>query len=458
MEKSILATFLIFAATKAHAFCGFYVSKADTKLFNEASKVVMVRDGNRTVLTMANDYQGEAKEFATVVPVPTVLEKSQINVAEPALVDRIDAFTAPRLVEYHDPNPCEVMRFMENSMAGGVMQKSARSIKKKGGTKNYGVKIEAQYQVGEYDILILSAKESNGLGMWLSDNGYKVPETATKVLESYIKQGMKFFVAKVNLKEHSKLGYSYLRPLQMAFESEKFMLPIRLGMANAKDKQELFVFALTKNGRVETVNYRTVKIPSNMDLPPYLKNAEHFKKFYKDMFATAVRREDNKAVFLEYAWNMSWCDPCAADPLSTEELRKLGVFWVNDGIVPGQPGIPKPMPKRAFGGGAVQAYVTRLHVRYDNENFPDDLRFQITKDTSNYQGRYVLRHPYTGDAKCDAMDNYKKNLKVRQEKEITTLAHLTGWDRNQIEKDAKYTPVDGESGKKDDKWWNRIWN
>ena len=47
-------------------FCGFYVAKADTKLFNKASQVVLVRDGDRTVLTMANDFKGEPKEFAVV--------------------------------------------------------------------------------------------------------------------------------------------------------------------------------------------------------------------------------------------------------------------------------------------------------------------------------------------------------------------------------------------------------
>ena len=55
---------------------------------------------------------------------------------------------------------------------------------------------------------------------------------------------MRFFVAKVNLKEQAKLGFSYLRPLQMAFESPKFMLPIRLGTVNADGPQELFVYAL----------------------------------------------------------------------------------------------------------------------------------------------------------------------------------------------------------------------
>ena len=79
-----------------------------------------------------------------------------------------------------------------------------------------------------------------------------MPAGATAVLGSYLKQGMRFFVAKVNLTEQAKLGFSYLRPLQMAFDTPKFMLPIRLGTLNADGAQELFVYALTRKGRVET--------------------------------------------------------------------------------------------------------------------------------------------------------------------------------------------------------------
>src|SRR4029077_15899875 len=139
--------------------------------------------------------------------------------------------------------------------------------------KRLGVTIEAQYTVGEYDILILSAQQSTGLETWLRGNGYRIPPGATEVLASYIKQGMRFFVAKVNLAEQAKLGFSYLRPLQVAYESPKFMLPIRLGMVNADGPQELFVYALPRKGRVEPTNYRSVKLPSDMDLPVYLKDA-----------------------------------------------------------------------------------------------------------------------------------------------------------------------------------------
>ena len=72
-------------AEPLRAFCGFYVAKADTKLFNQASQVVLVRDGDRTVLTMANDFKGEPKEFAVVIPVPTFLTREQIHVGEKAL-------------------------------------------------------------------------------------------------------------------------------------------------------------------------------------------------------------------------------------------------------------------------------------------------------------------------------------------------------------------------------------
>src|SRR5437016_10612455 len=100
------ATVLAAIAGPAAAFCGFYVAKADSKLFNKSSKVVLARDGNTTAITMASDYEGEPKEFAVVIPVPTFIERKQIGVVEMKTIDHLDAYTAPRLVEYHDDDPC----------------------------------------------------------------------------------------------------------------------------------------------------------------------------------------------------------------------------------------------------------------------------------------------------------------------------------------------------------------
>ena len=237
-----LAAIVAWSAPPLYSFCGFYVSKADTKLFNKASQVVLVRDGDRTVMTMANDYQGDPKEFAVVIPVPTVLKREQIHVGDKALVDHVDAYSAPRLVEYFDRDPCMVMTFSDRRSMD-MARPMAAAAKEARRERSLGVTIEARYTIGEYDILLLSAAQSLGLETWLRENGYKIPAGASSVLASYLKQNMKFFVARVNLSEQSKLGFSYLRPLQIAYESPKFMLPIRLGMVNANGPQELFVYA-----------------------------------------------------------------------------------------------------------------------------------------------------------------------------------------------------------------------
>jgi hypothetical protein len=416
----------------AGAFCGFYVAKADSKLFNKSSKVVLARDGNTTALTMASDYEGEPKEFAVVIPVPTFIERKQIGVVEMKTIDHLDAFTAPRLVEYHDGDPCSP------PLPVAAMPTSRLEMARRGDagdTGRYrGVTVEANYDVGEYDVSILSARESDGLVNWLTDNGYRIPSGADAVLASYIKQNMRFFVGKVNLTRMQLLGNGYLRPLQVRYETPKFMLPLRLGTVNANGPQDLIVYALAKNGRVEATNYRTVKLPSNVDIPLYIKS--EFGKFYSAVFDTAVKRENMRAVFVEYAWDMGWCDPCAADPMTNKELVELGARWI---------GSDEDIAFRTRNGGGLNAYVTRLHVRYDAQSFPEDLVFMETRDRENFQGRYVLRHPWTGTAACPAAEQYRASLPTRNRLQADNLAALTGWSADDIARRMSETgqPVSG---------------
>jgi hypothetical protein len=452
LRTLMIMTFTLTLSKAALGFCGFYVGKADGKLLNEASQVVLVRDEQKTVLTMVNDYKGSMSEFALVVPVPTVLERGQIHVTEKKHVDHLDAFTAPRLVEYFDPNPCDTRRIegMRSGTGGSFSFQKAPSASR---AKSLGVQIEAQYSVGEYDILILSAKESSGLVTWLTENKYNIPANAKSVLGSYIKQNLKFFVAKVNLKTQAQSGFAYLRPLQIAFDSPKFMLPIRLGTVNASGPQDLVIMALTRKGRVETTNYRTVSIPTDKNIPAYVRS--DFGSVYKAIFADQVRREDMRAVFLEYAWDISSCDPCASEPLTSEELKELGVFWADEGLKVGSNRANSRILNMRTG-----TFVTRLHVRYTADKFPEDLVFQETTNRQNFQGRYILNIPFTGEMKCKAGKKYASTLKVRSHQEASNLANLTGWkysdilDKMGIASDGKGDPQPGGSN---GKWWEGIW-
>ena len=407
------------AVVPANAFCGFYVAQADAKLFNKSSKVVLARDGEQTSITMASDFEGDVKEFAVVVPVPTFIERKQIGVVEPKTIDHLDSYTAPRLVEYHDEDPCHPIMYR---MAPGAPMPSAVARGEASLSRQYGVTIEASYDVAEYDVLILSAQESDGLTRWLTDNDYRIPQGAEAVLGSYIRQGMRFFVAKVNVERMKAVGNGTLRPLQVRYQSAKFMVPLRLGTVNAAGPQDLIIYALTRSGRIEAANYRTVKIPTDIDVPLYVKN--EFGPFYKAVFERAVARENMQAVFVEYAWDMGWCDPCAADPMSNKELAELGARWIGSSDDTEFSAVRR--------GGGSDAFVTRLHVRYDAKTFPEDIVFTETRDRSNFQGRYVQHHPWRGEAKCDAARSYQDRLTARFAKEATDLAALTGWPRSEI--------------------------
>ena len=423
---------LFFGIKPALAFCGFYVAKADSSLYNQASQVIIARDRNKTVLTMSNDYQGEVKDFAMVIPVPVVLTKEQVHISDPEIINRLDTFSAPRLVEYFDKDPCT-----PKSSRRGRARRSRKSADAGSIATDLGVTIEEQFTIGEYDILILSAKESDGLETWLVDNGYKLPKDAKKLLRPYIRQNMKFFVAKVNLEEFDNSEFEQLRPISIAYESPKFMLPIRLGMSNANGEQDLLVYLLSSKGQVELTNYRTVQIPSDLEIPEYIQ--QRFGEFYQAVFSHVYEQENKRAAILEYAWDMSRCDPCAAEPLDDDELRQAGVFWLKK---------------------QDDVFITRLHVRYTRDEFPEDLMFQSTDNNESFQGRYIVNHPYTGEVsagycqkfygkdKEQMLAEYYQELAARKELEVQNLTKITGWNTTEIRSDmAKPIP-----------WWSELWN
>ena len=425
-------------AFKGFSFCGFYVAKADTKLFNKTSQVILVRDGERTTVTMSNDFKGDVNDFAMVVPVPTILKREDIKIARAGLFNKLDSYSGPRLVEYYDQNPCSppppqmLYDMAENE---NVRQLSSVSVNAFKGAKKHEVTIEAEYSVEEYDILILSAKKSNGLKIWLTENGYKIPASAEEVLEPYIKNNMKFFVVKVDVEKLDKINGSgnvrkyindpkmsnsrTLRPLQITYNSSKFMLPIRLGMANANGEQDMIVYALTKKGRVECTNYRTTKIPTNKNVPLFVRNK--FGKFYVDLFEKAHAKEDKEAIFLEYAWNISpqfrgvKCDPCVGPPPIFTDLKQAGVDWAIN----------------SSNQASSSVFFTRLHVRYSKATHPADLQFHVTPNKEHFQARYILTNTAKGDLSCESGQEYCARVVKNRANELENLHDLTSWNTTQ---------------------------
>src|SRR5688572_13102479 len=159
MRALVVATTFAVAlscAGSASAFCGFYVAGADAKLFADASQVVLMREGTRTVLSMQNDYKGPPEKFALIIPVPVVLQKEQVKTLPREVFEKIDKLGAPRLVEYWERDPCAVDEFSGRGAGlGGLGGGTKGAGAGEGAGADLGVKVEAKFTVGEYEIVIL---------------------------------------------------------------------------------------------------------------------------------------------------------------------------------------------------------------------------------------------------------------------------------------------------------------
>jgi len=409
--------------TTTRAFCGFYVSGADASLYNNATMVVMMREGTRTVLSMQNNYQGPPEDFAMIVPVPVVLQEDNVKTLPPEIFSRVDKLAAPRLVEYWEQDPCRPMVVYEMA-AGAPMARRAKSAAEEDAKGDYGVTIEAQFKVAEYDIVILSATDSGGLDRWLRKNKYNIPKGADKVLRPYVEQDTKFFVAKVDAKKVKfKNGSAVLSPLRFHYDAPTFTLPVRLGLLNSSGTQDLIVHLLGKQQRYEVANYENASIPTNIRVDESVRKT--FGSFYDALFERTTEKNPG-AVVTEYSWDATSCDPCPEPPLRPDELATLGA----DVLVPGEkdpysdiPGVvpQRRPPQRWRPSGFV---LTRLHYRYDKDGLDEDLVFRAAgpivggrgmpdqkgqlgerraqaSSINNFQGRYVILNPWEGEIACD---------------------------------------------------------
>ncbi len=405
MTVGAAALALAVSAQNADAFCGFYVEGSGAKLAADATQVTLMRQGTRTVLSMQNDYKGPLADFALVIPVPVVLKEKEVKTLDKAVLHRIEQLGAPRLVEYWEQNPCPVPGQYDDEDRRMMTKSSApMPASRGGGGSRETVKIEAQFAVGEYKILILSATEAAGLEVWLKQNGYKIPQGAEPLLRPYVEAGSKFFVAKVDPKKvvMDAQGVAQLSPLRFHYDSEEFSLPIRLGMANSTGKQDLIVNIISDT-RYEVANYKNAVIPTNFDVKDSVRT--RFAEFYAALFDKTLEANP-RAVITEYAWDTQpyiKCDPCPPNVPTDADAMTLGADVI--------------------GGRIAQGYytLTRLHARYGKEDMNDDLRFRAAKpiqggrehwtakgleygatpaSTNNFQGRYAIRHWWTGPIAC----------------------------------------------------------
>ncbi|MED5372006.1 MAG: DUF2330 domain-containing protein [Myxococcota bacterium] len=359
----------------AAAFCGAYVGGLDDgELSNHTSQVVLARDGLRTTLTLANDLEGDATDFALLIPVPE-LDPEDVRVLDPSVLQELDGYTGPRLVAYtcedfHYP-PADRELFSWGCRVDYEMTQSSDGW---GPSEASTVQIEAEFTAGEYELVILNAEQASDLLGWLDDNDYGAPAETQELLQEYIDQGTSFLAARVSLDAQAQ-GVEWLSPLQLSYSSESLTLPILLGTANSPGEQELILTGILprEQGELAISNYPQRTLPYNECMLP---EGADYSSFYAETLDESFNQDDGEAGWLvEYSWSGGKCDPCPPQgELSETLVQELG-----------------------FSAGTSEAHVTRLRMRYSPEQVHADLALYGSGFGNFTQSRFIEHNPNLGD-------------------------------------------------------------
>ncbi|MCB9795044.1 MAG: DUF2330 domain-containing protein [Alphaproteobacteria bacterium] len=353
----------------AHAFCGTFVGEPGATITNSTSQVLLARQGDLTTLTMVNDFAGDPSDFALVVPVPQVLSEDDVRTVIPELVEEAERYSGPRLVEY----TCEdFYSYYSPSRGCGTRMYDMAAQADTGAIymadeDSGDVVIEAEFEAGEYSVVILSAEESGSLLSWLDRNGYGVSPDTEDLLQEAIDAGSYFLAAQVHY-EMIPPDNTTLSPLQIRYESPMLSLPIRLGASNSPGAQELVVYAITAadEGQLHISNYPEATLTDEcmVEVSP-----EDFGAWYGARLDEALPTESGTEAhwILEHSWSPYHCDPC----VDGEALPD----WV--------------VQEAGWEGESFDATFSRLRIRYSPEQATQDLVFNQSGIQDRVQQRYI---------------------------------------------------------------------
>ncbi len=345
--------------------CGGFIAHNEGLRINDALELVVVRDGTHTELSVRNRYRGPVEAFAILVPVPVVLQKEDVHTLDDSVFDSLAALTSPQVYYLSEDDPCRPPPSGDDKSVGAP----------RGGRGADAVSVEAAFQVGEYDVEVLSATDATALGGWLKAHGYQIPDAMAALLRPYVDSGSKFFVAKVDPARVQFVGdVATLSPLRFGYDADEVSLPLRLSTANSPGVQDVLVHAIART-RLDAANRPAATIPTGLEMAPGVE----FAQFYEALFAATLAPKPD-AVVTEYARTAnSYHGPVLAALGATGEPSK----WV----------------------------VTRLHLRPTKAGTQDDLVLRAAEpiqggrhayDTveNAFAAEYQVHQPWTGPVKC----------------------------------------------------------
>ncbi len=218
---------------------------------------------DREVLLLQTTYQGPSEDFAWVIPVPGRPGKEDVFSASTDLLDVAFGQSAPRVkTTIHDPLEAEY-----GGMAGGFPPSAPPPPGVEGLAEAPSVTVHERFEMGKYDVAVLSATGTQVLVDWLRENGYQVPENTQDTLGIYVDKSWYFVALRILPAEATKDPIiEDVEPIGIRFATEQLVYPLTISRASSRQKTEILLVVLSE-APVVCDQLKDVQLPLDVQHP-----------------------------------------------------------------------------------------------------------------------------------------------------------------------------------------------
>lgn len=290
----LLLTLLLCAARCVHADGGFVPVVHGIAESADQRALIIDRGGTETIV-LQTAYEGDAADFAWVIPLPARVTRADIGTADSAIFAVLDELTAPRMLGVAAVGAARVCGC---AGSGGARVED-------------GVTIWETLRVDGYDVAVLSAEESAELSGWLSSNGYALPADNEPTLAHYVAQGWYFVALKIAPVPRRSSGGDAgppgddrgedLPPITLSFATDQLVFPMRISRISTRERVEVLLYVLSDH-RAASQNYPTVEV----DVPSSYTGGD-LRGAYESWLEGTLAAVGGRALAVEWAgWVGGW--------------------------------------------------------------------------------------------------------------------------------------------------------
>lgn len=212
----------------------------DREIFGVSQRNIIIYDANTISLIPQVNFEGNARDFGILVPVPARPELSSVG---NAIFTEASIMTQP-LVRNSDQgcgcSDTEVLSVPWNSVEDGQLVRNTKS----------GVTVIYEQIVGTFQAVVLQATDAGVLSRWLHDNQYSYNPADSLVLEDYVKQNWYFVAMKLDTNQVpnqiNRWWNASTSPARIRFArtGNELTYPLKVSAISTREKVEVVVYTI----------------------------------------------------------------------------------------------------------------------------------------------------------------------------------------------------------------------